>query len=40
MFLRAEESGLKLAIIGRIAALALMSIWLISTRADDPTRSA
>jgi adenylate cyclase len=39
MFLRAEQSGLKLAIIGRIAALALMGIWLISTRADDPARA-
>src|SRR5688572_12547670 len=38
MFLRAEQSGLRLAIIGRIAALALMGVWLISTRADDPTR--
>jgi hypothetical protein len=38
-FLRAEQSGLKLAIIGRIAALALMGIWLISTRADDPARA-
>jgi adenylate cyclase len=39
MFLRAEQSGLKLASIGRIAALALMGVWLISTRADDPTRA-
>ena len=39
MFLRAEQSGLKLAIIGRIAALALMGVWLIGTRADDPTRA-
>lgn len=38
-FLRAEQSGLKLAIIGRIAALVLMGIWLIGTRADDPTRA-
>lgn len=38
LFLRAEQSGLRLAIIGRIAALALMGVWLISTRADDPTR--
>lgn len=38
MFLRAEQTGLRLAIIGRIAALALMGVWLISTRADDPTR--
>src|SRR5687768_11719797 len=39
MFLRAEQSGLKLASIGRIAALALLAVWLISTRADDPTRA-
>jgi class 3 adenylate cyclase len=39
MFLRAEHAGLKLAIIGRIAALALMGVWLIGTRADDPTRA-
>ena len=39
MFLRAEQSGLKLASIGRIAALALMGVWLIGTRADDPTRA-
>lgn len=39
MFLRAEQSGLKLASIGRIAALALLGVWLISTRADDPTRA-
>ena len=39
IFQRAEQTGLKLAIIGRIAALALMGIWLIGTRADDPTRA-
>ncbi len=39
MFLRAEQSGLKLASLGRIAALALLGVWLISTRADDPTRA-
>jgi len=39
MFLRAEQSGLKLASIGRIAALVLMGVWLIGTRADDPTRA-
>lgn len=38
MFLRAERTGLRLASIGRIAALALMGVWLIGTRADDPTR--
>ena len=37
--LRAERAGLKLASIGRIAALVLMGIWLIGTRADDPTRA-
>jgi adenylate cyclase len=39
MFLRAEQSGLKLAIIGRTVALVLLGIWLISTRADDPARA-
>ena len=39
MFLRAEQAGLKLASIGRIAALALLGVWLISTRADDPARA-
>jgi adenylate cyclase len=39
MFRRAEESGLKLASLGRIAALVLLGVWLISTRADDPTRA-
>ena len=39
MFLRAEQSGLKLASLGRIAALALLGVWLISTRADDATRA-
>jgi adenylate cyclase len=39
MFLRAEQTGLRLAIIGRIAALVLMGSWLIGTRADDPTRA-
>jgi len=38
MFLRAEQTGLRLAIIGRIAALVLLGVWLISTRSDDPTR--
>lgn len=37
--LRAEQTGLRLAIIGRIAALILMGIWLIGTRADDPARA-
>ena len=39
MFQRAEQSGLRLAIIGRIGALVLMGIWLIGTRADDPMRA-
>jgi adenylate cyclase len=39
MFLRAEQAGLKLASIGRIAALALLGVWLIGTRADDPARA-
>jgi class 3 adenylate cyclase len=39
MFLRAEQTGLRLAILGRLAALVLMGIWLISTRADDPARA-
>lgn len=38
MFLRAEQSGLKLAIIGRTVALVLLSIWILATRADDPAR--
>ena len=38
-FLRAEQAGLKLAIIGRIGALVLMGVWLIGTRADDPARA-
>ena len=37
--LRAEQTGLRLAIIGRIAALVLIGIWLIGTRADDPARA-
>ena len=39
MFLRAEQTGLKLAIIGRTVALLLLGVWLIGTRADDPTRA-
>jgi adenylate cyclase len=38
MFLRAEQSGLKLAIIGRTVALVLLGIWLLGSRADDPVR--
>src|SRR5688572_10538285 len=39
MFLHAERTGLKLAIIGRVAALLLMGVWLIATRAEDPKRA-
>ena len=38
MFLRAEETGLRLAIIGRTVALVLLGIWLLGSRADDPER--
>lgn len=38
MFLRAEQSGLKLAIICRTGALALLGVWLLGSRADDPVR--
>ena len=37
-FLRAEEAGLKLAIICRTVALVLLGIWLLASRADDPVR--
>ena len=36
-FLRAEQTGLRLAIIGRTGALALMGVWLVWSRATDPT---
>jgi len=39
MFLRAEQAGLKLAIIGRTAALVLLSVWLVGSRAKDPSRA-
>jgi adenylate cyclase len=39
MFLRAEQSGLKLAIIGRTIALVLLGAWLVGTRARDPSRA-
>ena len=39
MFLRAEQSGLKLAIIGRTVALVLLGLWLVGTRARDPSRA-
>ena len=38
MFLRAEQSGLKLATLGRTAALLLLGVWLVGSRADDPVR--
>lgn len=38
MFLRAEEAGIRLAIIGRTVALVLLGIWLLGSRADDPVR--
>jgi adenylate cyclase len=37
--LRAEQSGLKLATIGRTAALALLGVYLAWTRARDPERA-
>lgn len=37
-FLRAEQSGLKLAIIGRTIALILLGIWILGSRASDPER--
>jgi len=39
MFLRAEQTGLRLAIIGRTVALVLLGAWLVGTRARDPTRA-
>lgn len=38
MFLRAEQTGLKLAIIGRTVALVLLGLWILASRADDPAR--
>ena len=38
-FLRAEQSGLRLAIIGRTVALVLLGAWLVGTRARDPSRA-
>jgi class 3 adenylate cyclase len=37
--LRAEQSGLRLAIIGRTVALVLLGIWLVGSRATDPARA-
>jgi hypothetical protein len=39
MFLRAERSGLRLAIIGRTVALVLLGVWLVGSRAKDPARA-
>jgi adenylate cyclase len=39
MFLRAEQTGLKLAIIGRTLALVLLGIFLVGSRARDPARA-
>ena len=39
MFLRAERSGLKLAIVVRTAALVAVAAWVVATRADDATRA-
>jgi len=39
MFQRAEQSGLRLAIIGRTVALVLLGFWLVGTRARDPSRA-
>jgi len=38
MFLRAEQAGLKLAIIGRTVALLLLVVWVVISRAEDPAR--
>ena len=38
-FLRAEQSGLKLAIIGRTVVLVLLGVWLVGSRSADPTRA-
>src|SRR2546421_3247399 len=38
-FLRAEQGGLKLAIIGRTVALVLLGVWLVGSRARDPARA-
>ncbi|HVE49339.1 MAG TPA: adenylate/guanylate cyclase domain-containing protein [Casimicrobiaceae bacterium] len=39
MFLRAEQSGLRLAVIGRTTALVLLGVLLVGTRAEDPVRA-
>ena len=38
-FLRAEQTGLKLAIIGRTLALVLLGTFLVGSRASDPGRA-
>ncbi len=38
-FLRAEQTGLRIAIIGRTIALVLLGVWLVGTRARDPERA-
>jgi len=39
MFLRAEQSGLKLAIVSRTVALVLLGIWLVGSRARNPAHA-
>jgi len=39
MFQRAEQAGLRLAIIGRTVALVLLGTWFVLTRARDPERA-
>lgn len=39
MFQRAEQTGLRLATIGRIVALVLLGVWLVWTRSRDAERA-
>jgi len=39
LFLRAERTGLRLAIAGRTVALLLLGAWLVGSRAEDPPRA-
>jgi adenylate cyclase len=39
LFLQAERTGLRLAIVGRTVALVLLGAWLVGTRAEDPSRA-
>lgn len=39
-FVKAEQSGLKLAIRGRLVALALIALWFVLSRGMDPSKSA